>query len=248
MAQLFGAPDDAQLMREATAAASDRDNSLEDRETALDNLEMLVENLDNANNIENLQLWEPILNLLNDDEAVIRKMTLWVIGTAVQNNDKAQDHFSSKEGGLSRVLNLVHDNNEEVALKAIYALSSALGHCEVAYKGFLQNNGWDSLAKVLHKDSPLRLRLRGLSVVLSLFNGSEVRDRLVCLRQTDIIASMIELLSESGHAIAQEKTLQAFARLRAIAFPFTDVELSEIASVRGKLLASGDVSADSHEW
>lgn len=248
MAQLFGAPDDAQLMKDAMIVAVNKEAKLEDRETALDNFEMLVENLDNANNIENLQLWEPLISLLKDDDATIRKMALWVVGTAVQNNEKAQASFASRKHGFCEVLKLLSDDNEEVALKAIYALSSALGHCEQAYEHFNHDNGWDSLAKILHSKSPMRLRLRALSVVLSLFNGDKTTSRLDALRQTDIISSMIELLSESDNALAQEKALQAFARLKQLNFPYTDEELNKISSSRDKVIAAGSVSADSHEW
>lgn len=37
---------------------------LETKLVAFDNFEMLIENLDNANNIENLKLWEPLLDVL----------------------------------------------------------------------------------------------------------------------------------------------------------------------------------------
>lgn len=64
--QLFGGPDEATLMRESIKVVQTPDVSQEDKEIALENFEMLIENLDNANNIGNLKLWEPLNQILAD--------------------------------------------------------------------------------------------------------------------------------------------------------------------------------------
>jgi hypothetical protein len=77
--------------------------------TAFDNFHMLIEDLNNANNIENISLegkgesedktglWDMLLEQLRHQEADIRRMAAWCIGTAVQNNEKTQRkaHYSS---------------------------------------------------------------------------------------------------------------------------------------------------------
>ena len=65
----------------------------EDKMTALDNFEMLIENLDNANNIEPLGMWQHLIGLLDSHDDDIRRMACWIIGTAVQNNPPAQKHL-----------------------------------------------------------------------------------------------------------------------------------------------------------
>jgi hsp70-interacting protein len=91
---LMGGVDDAQLMVEAMQAITSSSVPLSDRETAFDNLEQLVENLDNANNLENLKLWEPLVGQLDSSESEMRFMAAWCIGTAVQNNEKSQVNVS----------------------------------------------------------------------------------------------------------------------------------------------------------
>src|ERR1700753_1911642 len=88
---LLGGPTDADLMKEAMAIIKSSDASLENKLTAFDNFEQLVENIDNANNIEALKLWEPLLAELQNNEPELRAMAAWCIGTAVQNNIKAQE-------------------------------------------------------------------------------------------------------------------------------------------------------------
>jgi hsp70-interacting protein len=50
----------------------------------------LVEMIDNANNLTVLNLWQPLLALLQSPEQDIVKHACWICGTAVQNNLKAQ--------------------------------------------------------------------------------------------------------------------------------------------------------------
>ncbi|KAF3925591.1 hypothetical protein ABW21_db0204800 [Orbilia brochopaga] len=121
---LLGGKSDAELMVEAMQCITNPTLALEDRETAFDNLEQLVENLDNANNLENLKLWEPLVQQLHAAEKEMRFMAAWCIGTAVQNNEKSQDQFHKTEG-IEKLLQLaLNDPAQDVRNKAIYAISS----------------------------------------------------------------------------------------------------------------------------
>ncbi|KAL1626255.1 hsp70 nucleotide exchange factor fes1, partial [Diplodia seriata] len=91
LAALMGGPSDAELMRESMRAITSEETDLENKLTAFDNFEQLVEQIDNANNIEPLGLWKPLLSQLESEEAELRRMAAWCVGTAVQNNVKAQE-------------------------------------------------------------------------------------------------------------------------------------------------------------
>lgn len=88
---LMGGPSDADLMRESMAAIQSADISLEDKLVAFDNFEQLIESIDNANNMQTLGLWTPLVALLSSEEEELRRMAAWCVGTAVQNNVKAQE-------------------------------------------------------------------------------------------------------------------------------------------------------------
>jgi hypothetical protein len=92
---LAGAPSDAELMKAAMEVIRDPETTLENKLIAFDNFEQLVENLDNANNMEPLGLWTPLVEELRATEAERRMMAAWCIGTAVQNNLKAQERVGS---------------------------------------------------------------------------------------------------------------------------------------------------------
>lgn len=125
---LFGGPSDADLMISSMLAirSSDPEVTVEDKLVAFDNFEQLIENLDNANNLEPLELWKPLIELLSHEEAEIRKYAAWCIGTAVQNNEKSQKKLLEM-GGVEPLVKLAvkEDEDKLVRRKAVYALSSA---------------------------------------------------------------------------------------------------------------------------
>lgn len=96
LAALFGGnqKSDAQMMKDNMEVIKRDDCDMEDRITAFDNFEQLIENLDNANNLEALNLWIPLIEQLDNEEAELRRFAAWCIGTAVQNNIKTQEKVS----------------------------------------------------------------------------------------------------------------------------------------------------------
>lgn len=91
LSALFGGPSEADLMKAAMETLHSDEVDLENKLIAFDNFEQLIETIDNANNMEPLGLWTPLVQLLGHEEAEMRRMAAWCVGTAVQNNEKAQD-------------------------------------------------------------------------------------------------------------------------------------------------------------
>lgn len=132
---LMGGPSDAELMQAAVAHATSTDPEvpLDSKITALDNLEQLIESLDNANLLSTLGLWTPLLGLLAHEDAQMRLMTAWVVGTAVQNNAPSQERLVAL-GGVEKLVAMAlgerlagaeAPETKDVRRKAVYALSSA---------------------------------------------------------------------------------------------------------------------------
>jgi hypothetical protein len=88
---ILGGPSDADRMKEAMAAIQSADTPLQDKITAFDNFEQLIEHIDNANNMESLKLWQPLVEQLGHEDAEMRKWAAWCLATAVSNNAKAQE-------------------------------------------------------------------------------------------------------------------------------------------------------------
>jgi hsp70-interacting protein len=126
LAHLMGGPSDADLMREAMTVIQNPDSNLNSKTTAFDNLEQLVESIDNANNLTPLGLWDPLVAQLSSVEAELRKMAAWCIGTAVQNNVKAQETLLAVNAIPVLCRLAVEDEDQGVRRKSAYALSSEI--------------------------------------------------------------------------------------------------------------------------
>lgn len=149
LSRLFGGPSDADLMRAAMEVLHDPETDLENKLIAFDNFEQLIEGIDNANNMEPMGLWTPLVQLLKHEETEIRKYAAWAIGTAVQNNPKAQDKVCLTAVSSSAPYTNIHqlvlmntfpeliaiattDANQATRKKAVYALSSAVRNYQPA--------------------------------------------------------------------------------------------------------------------
>ena len=123
---LMGGPTDADLMKESMAAIVSPNITLVNKLVAFDNFEQLIENLDNANNMETLGLWSPLIQQLSSSEAELRRYAAWCLGTAVQNNVQSQSKLLSTDAIPTLIKLAIEDANEQVRRKAIYALSSEI--------------------------------------------------------------------------------------------------------------------------
>ncbi|KAF8550654.1 Fes1-domain-containing protein [Imleria badia] len=156
---ILGKPD-AQLMKEALDVALDVSKDEDQRIAAMDDLEMLVENIDNANDLQKLKMWEPLHGLVGLPSTTdgLRLQTLWVLGTAVQNNPAAQLSYLSLDP-IPAVLACLSpsSNSAGTRSKAMYALSGLLKHNAAAVEKFTELQGWNALRNSL-EDSDITLR------------------------------------------------------------------------------------------
>ncbi|EEH16781.2 hypothetical protein PABG_06868 [Paracoccidioides brasiliensis Pb03] len=138
---LLNTPSDSELMKNAMETIRSPTASLGDKITAFDNLEQLVENIDNANNLGVLGLWEPLVEELGAPEEGRRMMGAWCIGTAVQNNEGAQGMLLSKVPTALPTLFALSQNDPHLTVrrKAIYALSSAIRNHQPAMDELLRH-------------------------------------------------------------------------------------------------------------
>ncbi|KAF1926844.1 Hsp70 nucleotide exchange factor fes1 [Didymella exigua CBS 183.55] len=133
LAALFGnQKSDAQMMKDNMEVIKRDECDIEDRIVAFDNFEQLIENLDNANNLEALNLWIPLIEQLDNKEAELRRFAAWCIGTAVQNNIKTQEKLLVL-GAIPTLVRIATGNDEmKVKKKAITALSSSVRNFQPA--------------------------------------------------------------------------------------------------------------------
>ncbi|EJD40870.1 Fes1-domain-containing protein [Auricularia subglabra TFB-10046 SS5] len=155
---ILGKPDAVQ-MKEALELALDDSKTEDERVGALDHLEMLIESIDNANDMTKLNMWTPLLSLLspgaNSEPIVVN--TLWVLGTAVQNNPRAQADFLSRDPIPLLLSSISESPSAEVRAKALYCLAGLLKFSEPAVSRLEELDGWALLKRCLQDDNlPIR--------------------------------------------------------------------------------------------
>jgi len=107
-----------------------------------------------------MKMWSPLLSLLTPSPSntpSIQTATLWIIGTAVQNNPKAQSDLLSQQSPevLPLILSVLKNEDAGVRSKAMYALSALLklhGKALVKFEGV---GGWDVLKEALRGECVL---------------------------------------------------------------------------------------------
>ncbi|ORY24290.1 nucleotide exchange factor Fes1-domain-containing protein [Naematelia encephala] len=183
---IMGKPDSA-VMKEKMEIAMDESREVDERVEALDDFEMLIEFIDNANNMAVLKLWKPILELLQSPHPSIVSRACWVIGTAVQNNLKAQAALYLYEA-LPLLLPLIYPESSStssqpsfVRAKATYAFSSALKHWPLASSALSANSssGYSVLKQgVIDPEPVIRRKMAFLVGTLVMQSGEKYEGEL----------------------------------------------------------------------
>ncbi|KIY74069.1 Fes1-domain-containing protein [Cylindrobasidium torrendii FP15055 ss-10] len=167
---------DAEQMKEDMAVATDVHRSEDERMDALDHMEMLIENIDNANDLDKLQMWQPLHALLSSENSTddIKMQALWVIGTALQNNPSAQQAYS-KHNPLKTLIDFIDSSiskSTQIRSKALYTLSGLLKHNSPAVKEMGDVDGWSKLRNAL-QDPDITVRRKTAFLLAALLSPTE---------------------------------------------------------------------------
>ncbi|KAM0710691.1 hypothetical protein Q7P35_001429 [Cladosporium inversicolor] len=134
LAQLMGGPSEADLMKAAMSAivAPLEDCDLENKLIAWDNFEQLIEGIDNANNMQPLGLWIPLVEQLDSEHAECRAWAAHCLNTAVQNNTACQERCLAINAVPKLVKQVLGDEALAARKKAAGALSSEVRNYQPA--------------------------------------------------------------------------------------------------------------------
>ncbi|EGV64178.1 hsp70 nucleotide exchange factor fes1 [Yamadazyma tenuis] len=225
---LFGGVDEPTLMTQAMLVAQNPEASVEDREVALENFEMLIENLDNANNIENLKLWPAVISLLDESvDSSLRVLAASIVGIAVQNNTKSQEDFLKYDTGFKSLVQYSVDpsTSVELKLKLLFAISSLVRNNQDSFKFFNKLKGWTILT-LLDKHDNHKVDIRVLSVLSSVLTSeslfkSEIEAKL---HEYKLVDKLINSLL-NDNITCMEKSLSILGQLISLNFKFEAGEL-----------------------
>ncbi|KDE07319.1 hypothetical protein MVLG_02363 [Microbotryum lychnidis-dioicae p1A1 Lamole] len=171
----------------------------EDRYRAWDDLEMLIEDIDNANDMQNLGLWKPVVAHLTDDDTDVVMRACWVCGTAVQNNPKAQQAFLALDP-LPTITSIITSASTPIGTrnKAMYCLSSTLKHSAPAVARFSELQGWNTLTQSLQDPSQV-LRTKTAFLLSQLVSqSSSPKEMISSLRTSNTLSTLLASLFKSS--------------------------------------------------
>lgn len=230
LSKLFGAggADEPTLMKQAIVVVENPEATLEAKETAFDNFEMLVENLDNANNIENLKLWPNVIAQLQSTES-LSVLAASIIGVATQNNPDSQKAFLAKENGLSKLIELVNDEStsRELRLKSLFAMSCLVRNYPDATVKFAELDGWEAL-HLQSSQSDHKLLLRKLSLISALLSTGLDDTKLQHFKKINFVDNLISTF-DTENVGCIDKVLSIIGQLYALKYQFSNEEISRLA-------------------
>ncbi|ODV86327.1 hypothetical protein CANARDRAFT_27558 [[Candida] arabinofermentans NRRL YB-2248] len=245
LAQLFGnQADEPTLMKQNLSVILHPEADLDNKLTAFDNFEMLIENLDNANNIQNMGMWGSLLDILDEEESQLVSFACSVIGTAAQNNKDSQDSFlknaetdEKSENKMGKLIEfasgLSKGQDKQVQLKALYALSNVIRHNEDAYKMFDELNGWGIISGNLKNENDNKLKLRTLSLLNALLSTNVDQEKLTKIHDSKAVKSLLNLIDlkeedENLNISCIDMSLNLLVTLIRNKYQFDDIEMELI--------------------
>jgi hsp70-interacting protein len=167
---------------------------------AFDELEMIVEGIDNASNMDRMNLWPEIFACITAEESVsVVKFALWIIGTCAQNNPEAQDSLINKHSIISRLLDLWKERNNgdedsiTIHAKILYCLTSILSNNPAGLKNFAFLDGFSAIEGFQESSEALRSKM---SFFLCTVLGNEIGIESVKELIGDACPKLLAILNE----------------------------------------------------
>lgn len=245
--QLFGGPDEPTLMKQAVMVLDNPKATEENKFVALENFEMLIENLDNANNIENMKLWPSIVAQLSNSNPDFQALAASIIGIATQNNPNSQEAFLKHEDGLGKLVRLLRNPSvlPDVLLKVLFAASSLVRNNPKACEAFVAFDGWKHLN--IQDLENHRLLLRKLSLVSALLSCGLDETTRAHIRNDKVVDRIAVVLVADRHLGCIDKALSIIAALKREGYEFSDEELSRLSEGLKNVEDVEHLSAEEYE-
>lgn len=227
--QLFGAPDEPALMRQAIAVVDNPDALDSDKVVALENFEMLIENLDNANNIENMKLWPSVVAQLLSSNVDFQVLAASIVGIATQNNPDCQQAFLRQENGLRTLVALASapETPQQLLLKSLFAMSSLIRNFPAGAAEFVSFGGLEALSVDLKLEP--KLLLRKLSLISAVLSTGLDDDKRSHIHKDKLVSQLVGVLVADGHVGCIDMALNILTQLYQQKFDFTPDETAQLA-------------------
>ncbi|CAM6095037.1 unnamed protein product [Calypogeia fissa] len=204
---------DADLMKISLADLQNNSSPAADRQRALQELLELVEPIDNALDLNKLGGLAVVIGELERDEGELRTTAAWVLGKASQNNPVVQNQLL-RLGALPKLMKMVRSNDNEEAVKALYAVSALIRNFPSGQDAFYVDGGAALLQVLLSGENvDSRLKKKALYLLAELAEQQTDMEGELSDGIHDKLLIAVVKLAEANDLDTQEKALLALRNL-----------------------------------
>ncbi|CAM6088552.1 unnamed protein product [Calypogeia fissa] len=204
---------DADLMKISLADLQNNSSPAADRQRALQELLELVEPIDNALDLNKLGGLAVVIGELERDEGELRTTAAWVLGKASQNNPVVQNQLL-RLGALPKLMKMVRSNDNEEAVKALYAVSALIRNFPSGQDAFYVDGGAALLQVLLSGENvDPRLKKKALYLLAELAEQQTDMEGELSDGVHDKLLIAVVKLAEANDLDTQEKALLALRNL-----------------------------------
>ncbi|KAI9294171.1 hypothetical protein K502DRAFT_366054 [Neoconidiobolus thromboides FSU 785] len=140
---------------------------------ALENLEELVHDINFGLDLVNSDVFVNLLDLLRPIwPSKLRILSAKVIGSSIQNNNKAHDIVHKFDLPSKLLAYLSFENKKDITPKLLYALSASVRNDDLALEAFHRANGFDVLYNVYQFDLSKSVNTKVLNLIIDLLDPS----------------------------------------------------------------------------
>lgn len=180
---------DNKKLQEETSGGDDSVNETIDKQIeALETLKDWCEDINFAIDFHKLNGYDLLPGLLNSSSQEVRALACELIGTCAQNNPYCQQTLIDAKM-LPLMLQKLDKDENDVKIKAMFAISCLTRDYEPGQKRLLEGNAFDILVKSMN--SPVeKLRIKACFLFSSISNNKEIKEQLT---NRNLIRTLVDL-------------------------------------------------------
>jgi len=181
----------------------------------------MVEQIDQALNLHKMGKLAVIIDMLRDQNPAFRSHAAAIVATCTQNNPKVQK-VAIEGGALAYAAHLlVHDENDSVRAKALWAVSCLIRNFPAGEGNFAQGDGVYVVCRGI-RDADVRVRTKSLYLLSYLLNQdpalrtNEVVDVYgIKVQETGLCTDLVAMIGDESVDL-REGVLQVLLKLLAV--------------------------------
>ena len=233
------------------AFESDNSITIDDLEDTFEEIAGLCEDVDLACDFHKIGGFNVLVKFLHHVEPRLQFASADVLAVISQNNEYCQNNLLKDDSILQTLLEktLVLSNEQEcnVAVKCMSAVSCLIRQNKIGFEKFLSSNGSIYLLKGIQSKT-IKLQLKSMFLLSSL--SKESSDMHIALNSNDFVSALLKVLNVDNNFDLVEYALDILVTVSCHSAEFRNKckeKAKEFKKALDSLLSDHDVQSDRHE-